>query len=81
MAHAITKISDDIRAEHRRRGQRSFNAKKKVTVSMILASTESMITIFHNLDKNIITDIGKKRNLKVDSRIVTGTQCYRKQHC
>ncbi|GBP41625.1 Zinc finger BED domain-containing protein 1 [Eumeta japonica] len=55
-----------------------MSSEKKVTVSMILASTESMITIFHNLDKNIITDIGKKLANKIITEFKSRFKnCYR----
>ncbi|XP_045766856.1 E3 SUMO-protein ligase ZBED1-like [Maniola jurtina] len=55
-----------------------MSSEKKVTVSMVLASTESMMTIFHNLDTNIITDTGKKLTNKILTEFKSRFKnCYR----
>lgn len=42
-----------------------MSSEKKVTVSMVLASTESITRILHSLTTNIITDTGKKLANKI----------------
>nr|XP_022920550.1 zinc finger BED domain-containing protein 1-like [Onthophagus taurus] len=42
-----------------------MSSEIKVTVSLVLASTESMISIFDNLDRSLITDTGKKLANKI----------------
>lgn len=55
-----------------------MSSEQKVTISMVLASTESMIRIFHNLDANIITDTGKKLANKIIMEFKSRFKnCYR----
>lgn len=42
-----------------------MSSEKKVTVSMVLASTESITRILHSLTTNIMTDTGKKLANKI----------------
>ncbi|CAH0730417.1 unnamed protein product, partial [Brenthis ino] len=55
-----------------------ISSEKKVTVSMVLASTESIIRVFDNLGTNIITEIGKKLANKIITEFKSRFKnCYR----
>ncbi|CAB3222666.1 unnamed protein product [Arctia plantaginis] len=55
-----------------------MSSGKKVTVSMIIASTESMLSILYNLETNIITDTGKKLANKISTEFkIRFKNCYR----
>lgn len=55
-----------------------MSSEKKVTVSMVLTSTESIIRILQNLDTIIITDKGKKLANKILSEFKSRFKnCYR----
>ncbi|XP_013197374.2 E3 SUMO-protein ligase ZBED1-like [Amyelois transitella] len=55
-----------------------MSSEKKVTVSMILASTESMTEIFHNFTTNIMTETGMKLLNKISTEFKSRFKnCYR----
>ncbi|XP_074030331.1 E3 SUMO-protein ligase ZBED1-like [Leptinotarsa decemlineata] len=55
-----------------------MSSEKKVTVSMILASTESLTEIFCNLTSNILTETGKKLVNKILTEFKSRFRnCYR----
>lgn len=55
-----------------------ISAENKVTISMVLAGTESIIRILDNLNTSIITDVGKALSNKIITELkIRFKNCYR----
>lgn len=61
-----------------KRSTEEMSSQDKVTVSMVLAATESVISIFEHLNTNLITEIGNNLSNKIITEFKSRFRnCYR----